>query len=125
MIGKKINSNYIQKNKYFQQKSPEVDWQWMLVLGIIIGSFISSSLSGQFNISWLPLTEFESVLNLTIAGRLLSALIGGIFLGFGSRLANGCTSGHGISGTMQLSISSWIAVIFFFLGGIITAAIFF
>ncbi|HAE43594.1 MAG TPA: hypothetical protein DCG34_11870, partial [Clostridiales bacterium] len=35
--------------------------------------------------------------------------------------AGGCTSGHGISGTSQLSILSWVASIFFFIGGIVTA----
>jgi uncharacterized membrane protein YedE/YeeE len=42
-------------------------------------------------------------------------------MGFGSRWANGCTSGHGISGTMQLAVSSWVSVVFFFIGGIVTA----
>ena len=40
---------------------------------------------------------------------------------YGARLAGGCTSGHGISGTLQLAVSSWIAVICFFVGGIVTA----
>ncbi|MFW5980732.1 MAG: YeeE/YedE thiosulfate transporter family protein [Halanaerobiaceae bacterium] len=125
MIAKKINESFTKENEYFKIKTPEIDWQWMLVLGIVIGSFISANLSGQFEISWLPVTEFDSILNLTITGRLISAFIGGILLGFGSRWANGCTSGHGISGTLQLSISSWIAVISFFIGGVITAFIIF
>ena len=53
--------------------------------------------------------------------RLLGAVVGGIFLGFGARWADGCTSGHGISGTMQLTLSSWISAIFFFVGGILAA----
>ncbi|RKZ03231.1 hypothetical protein DRQ25_17940, partial [Candidatus Fermentibacteria bacterium] len=53
--------------------------------------------------------------------RLLVALSGGIVMGFGSRWAGGCTSGHGISGTLQWALSSWIAAICFFAGGIITA----
>ena len=125
MIVKKLNSTFVQENEYFKIKIPEIDWQWMLVLGIIIGSFISANLSGQFAITWLPPTDFASILNLTVTGRLISALIGGILLGFGSRWADGCTSGHGISGTLQLSISSWIAVICFFLGGVITAFLIF
>ncbi|MFA6622310.1 MAG: YeeE/YedE thiosulfate transporter family protein, partial [Candidatus Caldatribacteriota bacterium] len=61
----------------------------------------------RFGVSFLP--------------RFFTALIGGIVLGIGARWAGGCTSGHGISGTMQLAVSSWIAVILFFIGGIITA----
>jgi hypothetical protein len=95
----------------------------MLVIGIVIGSFISAVLSGEFNLSLIPVTDFESILNQNILGRVFSAFVGGIFLGFGARLAGGCTSGHGISGTFQLSIASWISLIGFFVGGAVTAFI--
>ena len=49
------------------------------------------------------------------------ALGGGVLMGFGARWANGCTSGHGISGTLQLTASSWLAAICFFAGGIVVA----
>ncbi|PTV93304.1 hypothetical protein C8C76_14418 [Halanaerobium saccharolyticum] len=109
--------------KYYQKYKPELEWQSMLVIGIVIGSFISAVLSGEFNLSLIPLTDFESILNQNILGRLFSAFVGGIFLGFGARLAGGCTSGHGISGTFQLSIASWISLIGFFVGGAVTAFI--
>jgi len=53
------------------------------------------------------------------------ALLGGLLMGFGARWAGGCTSGHGISGTLQLSIGSWLAVMCFFAGGIATAMVLF
>ena len=46
-------------------------------------------------------------------------------MAFGARMAGGCTSGHGISGTLQLSVGSWIAVVCFFVGGIATALLMF
>ncbi|WP_133515878.1 YeeE/YedE thiosulfate transporter family protein [Halanaerobium saccharolyticum] len=49
--------------KYYQKYKPELEWQSMLVIGIVLGSFISSLLSGQFSLIFLPLTEFESILN--------------------------------------------------------------
>lgn len=107
--------------KYYQKYKPELEWQSMLVIGIVIGSFISSVLSGEFSLRFIPLTEFKSILNQDIMGRIFSAFAGGILLGFGARLAGGCTSGHGISGTFQLSIASWISLIGFFVGGAITA----
>jgi uncharacterized membrane protein YedE/YeeE len=107
--------------KYYQKYKPELEWQSMLIIGIVIGSFISAVLSGQFNFSFIPLTEFESVFNQNIIGRIFSAFAGGILLGFGARLAGGCTSGHGISGAFQLSIASWISLIAFFVGGVITS----
>jgi uncharacterized membrane protein YedE/YeeE len=55
--------------------------------------------------------------------RLAIALLGGILLGLGARWAGGCTSGHGISGTLQLALSSWVAAICFFAGGILVAGL--
>ena len=52
---------------------------------------------------------------------LLQSGAGGLLMGTGARLAGGCTSGHGISGTMQLNTGSWIAVICLFIGGIAVA----
>ncbi|SIQ87743.1 YeeE/YedE thiosulfate transporter family protein [Halanaerobium kushneri] len=111
--------------KYYQKYKPELEWQSMLVIGIVIGSFISAVLSGEFNLAFLPQTEFESILNQNLIGRIFSAFTGGILLGFGARLAGGCTSGHGISGTFQLSIASWISLVGFFVGGAITAFLIF
>jgi uncharacterized membrane protein YedE/YeeE len=53
--------------------------------------------------------------------RVIVAMLGGVFLGFGACWAGGCTSGHGISGTLQLAVSSWISAICFFIGGILMA----
>ena len=107
--------------KYYKQYKPILEWQSMLVIGIVIGSFISAILSGEFSLAFIPLTDFDSFLNQSIMGRIFSAFAGGIFLGFGARLAGGCTSGHGISGAFQLSIASWISLIAFFVGGALTA----
>ncbi|KAH7410598.1 hypothetical protein BKA64DRAFT_358074 [Cadophora sp. MPI-SDFR-AT-0126] len=51
------------------------------------------------------------------------AVVGGVLLTFGSRLAGGCTSGHGISGMSQLSISSIITVAAMFSGGVVLTAV--
>tara|TARA_B100000508_G_scaffold141095_1_gene146777 strand:- start:57452 stop:58024 length:573 start_codon:yes stop_codon:yes gene_type:complete len=57
--------------------------------------------------------------------KLLLLAIGGIFVGFGARYAGGCTSGHAISGISDLQIPSFIAVIGFFIGGLIMTYVFF
>ncbi len=51
---------------------------------------------------------------------LLLLLVGGLLIGFGTRYAGGCTSGHAISGLSNLQLPSLIAVIGFFIGGLIT-----
>lgn len=114
----------IEHRLYYQEVKPIIDWQWMLVLGIIIGAFISSVLSGDFQLQWIPL-KWQSTFGSNLIFRLIIAFTGGVLLGFGSRWADGCTSGHGISGTMLLSVASWLSAVCFFIGGIIMAQLLF
>jgi uncharacterized membrane protein YedE/YeeE len=124
MIEKFFRKGSVNEKPYYQKFKPVIDWEWMLVLGVVIGSFISSMLSGNFKFDFVPSLWQESVGNNSLV-RLSVALVGGIAMGFGARWAGGCTSGHGISGTMQLAVSSWIAAISFFAGGILTAILMF
>jgi uncharacterized membrane protein YedE/YeeE len=50
---------------------------------------------------------------------ILILIIGGVLIGFGTRYAGGCTSGHAISGLSDLQVPSLIAVVGFFIGGLI------
>ena len=113
MIEKLFRGKKVEKKLYYQEVKPEVEWQMMLVIGVVIGSLFSSLLSGDFTLQWIPYVWSLNFGN-NIALRLAVGLAGGILLGFGSRWAGGCTSGHGISGTMQLAVSSWISAICFF-----------
>lgn len=120
MLESLLRDKKVKKREYFQEYAPKIDWEWMLVLGIIIGSFLSAILSGQFEIEIIPGVWADAFGNVILI-RLATAVLGGIFVGFGARLAGGCTSGHGISGSLQLSVSGWLALTFFFIGGIMTA----
>lgn len=106
--------------EYFEEVTPKVDWQFMLVIGIVIGALISALTSRSFKFQIIPETWAVSFGTSKLL-RIIVALVGGVFLGFGARWADGCTSGHGISGTMQLAISSWVSAICFFIGGILMA----
>jgi len=120
MIEKIFRGQKVDLKPYYQQVKPVVDWEWMLVLGIIPGAFISAVISADFHWQWIPGT-WGAAFGATLWLRLMAALLGGVFLGFGSRWAGGCTSGHGISGTLQLTVGSWLAAICFFIGGIAAA----
>ena len=109
---------------YYKLFPPVLDWEVMLVAGIFLGAYFSARLSGQFSLRWIP-GMWEAAFGLSLGPRLLTALAGGALMGFGARWAGGCTSGHGISGTLQLTVSSWIATICFFIGGILTAILIF
>jgi uncharacterized membrane protein YedE/YeeE len=124
MIERLFRGKKVEQKAYYQKVKLTIDWQWMFVLGIVFGSLVSALLSGDFKLIWTP-ELWSSSFGDTPIFRVFIAMIGGIFLGFGARWADGCTSGHGISGTLQLTISSWISAIFFFIGGIITALLVF
>lgn len=122
MIERLFRAEKVRENAYYKAFVPEIDWEWMLVVGIIAGAFISAQLSGAFELRWVP-ERFAQAFGDYPVARLAVALIGGVFMGFGARWANGCTSGHGISGTLQLAVSGWIAAACFFIGGIATAMV--
>jgi len=92
----------------------------MLVAGVFIGAFLSSVLSGEFSLQAVPLLWAETF-GQSWLPRFAVAFAGGILMGLGSRWAGGCTSGHGISGALQLTLSSWIAAIVFFASAILFA----
>ncbi len=102
-------------NEYFAKKAvegaaPKIDWEWMLVIGIFLGAFASSKLSGDRDKVVVP-KLWEQRFGPSASLRLAVAFFAGAFMMFGARLAQGCTSGHGISGTMQLAASSWLFII--------------
>lgn len=117
MIEKLFRGNRVGDKDYYKRFPPVINWRWMFLLGVLIGACLSSVLAGSFEVRWVP-QLWESRFGPAVLPRLIIAFVGGVFMGFGSRWVNGCTSGHGISGTLQLVVSSWVSVIFFFIGGI-------
>ncbi len=114
-------------------------WNLVVVIGAVIGGFIASEyLSpndtvavssqtvadlnalgfGSAGISYMPTELFGNGVFTDVKG-LLVLIIGGFLVGFGARYAGGCTSGHAISGLSNLQLPSLIAVIGFFLGGLL------
>lgn len=101
-------------------KSPKIDWGWMLVLGVFLGAFLSSKLSGDRKHPTVP-NLWSWKFGESAGRRFGGAFLGAALMLFGARVAQGCTSGHGISGNLQLSVSSWIFTIVMFSTAILVA----
>ena len=112
-------------------------WNLLFVAGILVGGFLASHWAGSQNVaiseqtrlaltklgihdfSGLALREvFTWSALLTLKG-FVSVIVGGFLVGLGTAYAGGCTSGHAISGLADLQLSSLIAVVGFFAGGLI------
>ena len=118
MLGKVTGPERVVQLEYFIRYLPQLDWQLMFVIGIFVGSLIASLWSGSFKWQGVP-DMWAERFGTNPAKRGIVAFIGGIIAMFGARLADGCPSGHGLSGMIQLAVSGLIAMIFFFVGGII------
>jgi uncharacterized membrane protein YedE/YeeE len=103
-----------------QGLSPNVGWYLMLIVGVFLGALVSSRLSGdRSGVSVPPLWRWR--FGPGTAKRLAFAFLGGGLMVFGARVAGGCTSGHGISGMLQLAASSWVFMPLAFAVAIATA----
>lgn len=120
LIQKSVRGQKVLEEAYYRKFIPAVDWEVMLLIGLGIGSFLAAILSGTFRWEWVtPLWQQEAGGSATV--RAIVAFLGGVLVAFGARWAGGCTSGHSISGGLQLAASSWLATLCFFAGGVASA----
>lgn len=89
-------------------QSPMKDWLVIEMLGVLVGGFLSGAFAGRLKI------KIEHSPGITARRRLLFALLGGIFFGFGSQLGRGCTSGSALSGMAVLSLGGFITMVSIF-----------
>jgi uncharacterized membrane protein YedE/YeeE len=94
-------------------------WRFPLLLGLVLGGLISALLAGGFDPTW-DLGRFDTLIGWGPAGKVVWMFAGGLFIGFGTRLGGGCTSGHGIFGLSNLELPSLVTTISFMLGGGVT-----
>ena len=126
------------KVKFFDYNWKAEIWNLIFVLCVIGGGFIAGVLLknpnpvdlsestikdlqayGITDFSGLYPSEIFNLNNLLSVKGLLFIIVGGFMVGFGTRYANGCTSGHSIMGLSNLQLSSLVATICFFVGGLI------
>lgn len=118
-IGKALAPRHTEKLAYYKEKPPELNWEFAFVAAAILGAVIAAATGGELGLRGMPLMWTEKYGPDSLVQYAALSVVGGAFMAFGARLAGGCTSGHGISGTLQLSVSSWITIVFIFLAGIV------
>ena len=115
-----IDPAHVAENAYYLKEKVKFDWQFLLVIGIFFGSLLSSTTDKSFKLESVP-EIWRDQFGPSIVKRGFLSFVGGIIAMMGARLADGCPSGHGLSGMMQLSVSSFVALALFFVFGSIVA----
>jgi hypothetical protein len=127
------------KVKFFDFDWKKQQWNLIVIAGVIIGGFIGSTILSNdvaVNLEESVVQDLnamgfedageaympEKLFDLSVFSNgygLFLLVLGGFLVGFGTRYAGGCTSGHAISGLSNLQLPSLIAVIGFFIGGLL------
>ena len=110
------NMDYLAKHMYGAKNL----WQVAMVIGIAIGAFVSMKASGAHRKTISPVWRKAVGLD-SLSSRAPMAFAGGFIMVLGARIADGCTTGHGISGMAQLAVGSTVAVAAMFTSAIATA----
>lgn len=111
-------------NSYFARIEGPGRWEVILLSGAFISGVVISLLRKEFKLAAIH-SNWEKYKGNSVAKRLLWSFIGGFILIIGARMAGGCTSGHILSGGMQLSLSSLAFAVFVFTGLLITGKLFY
>lgn len=119
-----IGREAVLQNPYWAKVTPKWDYGMIFLVGTFIGAFLSAIVSKTFHAEVVP-SVWQERFGPSKPKRLFWAFVGGVLTLYGARMADGCTSGHGISGSLQLALSSWTFFITMFVAGLITAMIMF
>lgn len=106
---KTVAPGHVEKSAFYQEylskhTSPMKDWLVFQMLGVIVGGFLSGAIAGRLKFT------VEKSPKITNKTRLIFAVLGGIFFGFGSQLGRGCTSGSALTGMAVLSLSGFLSM---------------
>ena len=115
-----VAPGYGQHNSYLggyitPRRSPLVSWIVFEVLGVMVGGFLGAATAGRLK------GQIECGPSIGRGSRVGLAFLGGIFTGFASRLARGCTSGQALSGGAVMALGSWAFMLAVFAGAFLAA----
>ncbi|MFO8236266.1 MAG: YeeE/YedE thiosulfate transporter family protein [Bacteroidales bacterium] len=113
-----------QNNHFTLQSISQGDWHMNFILGAFISGLVISLLRKEFKFQ-VVYENWARFKGSSLIRRLIWSFSGGFLLLFGAKLAKGCTSGHVISGGMQLAASSMVFAAFVFASFLLTGKIFY
>ena len=111
-------------NDYYSKIKAPGQWEVFFLAGAFVSGIIISLLRKEFKITLIH-SSWEKYKGNSATKRIFWSFLGGFILIFGARMAGGCTSGHVLSGGMQLAVSSLVFAIFVFAGLLLTGKFFY
>jgi uncharacterized membrane protein YedE/YeeE len=114
----------VTQNAYWAKHVPKWDYGMWFLVGTFLGALVAALLGKSFHIESVP-SVWKERFGPSVGKRMAGAVIGGVLVMYGARLAGGCTSGHGISGSLQLAAGSWTFFMVMFAAGVVTAMLMF
>ncbi|TKJ39132.1 hypothetical protein CEE37_11985 [candidate division LCP-89 bacterium B3_LCP] len=115
VVPEHIESNPYMAHYFEDGANPLSNYLVFLVVGVLAGGFISGITANRFKKS------VDKGPRISVKARFFLAFFGGSLMGFGARLARGCTSGQALSGGATLALGSWAFMMMFFAGGFLGA----
>ncbi|HEX2974508.1 MAG TPA: YeeE/YedE thiosulfate transporter family protein [Bacteroidales bacterium] len=111
-------------NDYYKSSIKSGNWELIFLAGAFLSGLVLSLFRKDFRLTLIHDNWLKTRGN-SRRERIVWAFVGGFLLILGARMAGGCTSGHIISGGMQLALSSWMFAIFVFAAFLITGKFFY
>jgi hypothetical protein len=115
-----VGQEAVNANPYWARHPFRLDYGTLFLVGTFLGALASSLANGSFRFETVPQVWRERF-GPSVPLRFGVAFLGGAIAMFGARLANGCTSGNGISQGLQLALVGWLFLAAMFVSGVITA----
>jgi uncharacterized protein len=109
---------------WYEKLNASGEWLIIFLGGAFLAGLIFSLIRKEFKFRIIH-SRWQKYKGDSVINRLLFAFLGGFLLLFGARMAGGCTSGHVISGGMQIALSSYLFAVFTFAGLLITGRLFY
>ena len=114
----------LSQNEYFMKIESAGNWELIFLIGAFLAGLIISIIKKEFKVN-LIYSGWEKFKGNSKPKRIIWAFVGGFILIIGARMAGGCTSGHILSGGMQLGISSLVFTVSTFTGLLVTGKLFY